>query len=57
MISQSSFTLRVSGANENGKIRASSGFFAGRYGARCARPAQRTCTKGALVHVSHFLGF
>ncbi|HEY5203132.1 MAG TPA: hypothetical protein VIJ63_00840 [Roseiarcus sp.] len=22
-----------------------------------ARSAQRTCTKGALVHVSHFLGF
>ena len=30
-ISRPSFTLRVSGANENGKIRACSDFFAGRF--------------------------
>jgi hypothetical protein len=53
-----SFRLKVSGANENGKIRASSDFFAVRLRrALSARSAQRTCTKGALVHVAVFRAF
>jgi hypothetical protein len=52
-ISRPSFTLRVSRANKNGKKSRVFEFVRRmRLRALSARSAQRTCTKGALVHVA-----